>query len=264
MFESGSATQPDGIHQVLESLDQATREFTRRLDDLAAVDASLSARDDAAPGIAPVAVPSPERAAPAAPAGDAEAAIPDEAVEPAPQRGAAGHAPLEVDPYPSLGLARANLELDRRMADAEAEAQRYLEEAKQRADSMVQSIVNAVESEADAMRRDAEEGIRRRWAQVETEGEAFLADARRAADGIVENRQRRIAELSDTIVALAGELTERMIDAAEMQRRFDALVTSLSDAAERIAKDPASGGDSPRGSWRARVEAAEAAEAQAL
>jgi hypothetical protein len=66
-------------------------------------------------------------------------------------------------------------------------------------------------------------------------------------------------------VALAGELTERMIDAAEMQRRFDALVTSLSDAAERIARDPASGGgDSPRGSWRARVEAAEAAEAQVL
>jgi F0F1-type ATP synthase membrane subunit b/b' len=262
MFETGSATQSDGIHQVLESLDQATREFTRRLDDLAAVDASLPARDDAAPGIAPVAVPSPDRAAPA---GDAEAAIPDEAAEPAPQRGAAGHAPLEVDPYPSLGLARAHLELDRRMADADAEAQRYLEEAKQRADSMVQSIVNAVESEADAMRRDAEEGIRGRWAQVETEGEAFLADARRAADGIVENRQRRIAELSDTIVALAGELTERMIDAAEMQRRFDALVTSLSDAAERIAKDPASGGgDSPRGSWRARVEAAEAAEAQSL
>src|SRR5687768_2086830 len=180
MFETGSATQSDGIHQVLESLDQATREFTRRLDDLAAVDASLPARDDAAPGIAPVAVPSPERAAPA---GGAEAPIPDDAAEPAPQGGAAGHAPLEVDPYPSLGLARANLELDRRMADAEAEAQRYLEEAKQRADSMVQSIVNAVESEADAMRRDAEEGIRRRWAQVETEGDAFLADARRAADG---------------------------------------------------------------------------------
>ena len=263
MLETGSATQPDGIHEVLESLDQATREFTRRLDDLAAVDSSLPARDDAARGIAPVAVPP---AAPVAPAADAGGAVPDESAERAPEKGAAaGHAPLEVDPYPSLGLARAHHELDRRMADAEAEAQRYLEEAKQRADSMVQSIVSAVESEADAMRRDAEEGIRRRWAQVETEAEAFLADARRAADGIVENRQRRIAELSDTIVALAGELTERMIDAAEMQRRFDALVTSLSDAAERIAKDPASGGgESPRGSWRARVEAAEAAEAQAL
>ena len=103
---------------------------------------------------------------------------------------------------------------------------------------MVQSIVNAVESEADTMRRDAEEGIRRRWVQVEAEAESFLEDARRAADGIVENRQRRIAELSDTIVGLAGELTERMTDAAQMQRQFDALVVSLSDAAGRIAADP--------------------------
>ena len=92
------------------------------------------------------------------------------------------------------------------------------------------------------------------------------ADARRAADGIVENRQRRIAELSDTIVGLAGELTERMTDAAEMQRQFDALVTSLSDAAVRIASDPQAGGSTAqaKGSWRARVEAAEATEAHAL
>src|SRR5687768_8630996 len=104
MLETGSATQSDGIHQVLESLDQATREFTRRLDDLAAVDASLPARDDAAPGIAAAAVPS---AGPAAPATAAEPAIADEDAGQAPQTGAAaGHAPLEVDPYPSLGLAR--------------------------------------------------------------------------------------------------------------------------------------------------------------
>ena len=174
--------------------------------------------------------------------------------------------PPDVEPYPSLGLSRAHLELERRMGDAEAEALRYLEEAKERAEAMVQSIVNAVESEADTMRRDAEEGIRRRWAEAEAEAERFLADARRAADGIVENRQRRIAELSDTIVGLAGELTERMTDAAEMQRQFDALVTSLSDAAARIASDPDAGGSETRarGSWRARVEAAEATEAYPL
>jgi F0F1-type ATP synthase membrane subunit b/b' len=264
MLETDSTAQSEGIYEVLQGLDRATKEFTRRLDELAAVDATLPRPpvehavsppvDEAAwPTAAPVRTPV---------SGDAEAPIRAEAA-------AQETAPPDVGPYPSLGLARAHLELDRRMADAEAEAHRYLEEAKQRADSMVQSIVNAVEAEADAMRRDAEEGIRTRWVEVEAEAERFLADARRAADGIVENRQRRIAELSDTIVGLAGELTERMSDAAEMQRRFDALVGSLSEAAERIATDPASGGsktaaEERRGSWRARVEAAEAAEAQGL
>jgi cell division septum initiation protein DivIVA len=259
MLETDStAAQSEGIYEVLQSLDQATKEFTRRLDELAAVGAALPAQDGApaSPGILAAAPGAFEPGAPIDPAPGADAPA----------------TPPDVEPYPSLGLARANLELDRRMADAEAEAQRYLEEAKQRADSMVQSIVNAVESEADTMRRDAEEGIRRRWVQVEAEAERFLTDARRAADGIVENRQRRIAELSDTIVGLAGELTERMTDAAKMQRQFDALVVSLSDAAGRIAMDPETNGrarsdaaeTAPRGSWRARVEAAEATEAHAL
>ena len=252
MLETDSTTaQSEGIYEVLQSLDQATKEFTRRLDDLAAVrgaPAHVAPRPDVLAARAAVTE-----------AADARSAAWPPAEPPAPP---------DVEPYPSLGLTRAHLELDRRMADAEAEAQRYLDEAKQRADSMVQSIVNAVESEADAMRRDAEEGIRRRWVEVEAEAERFLGEARRAADGIVENRQRRIAELSDTIVGLAGELTERMTDAAEMQRQFDSLVASLSEAAGRIAADPETGAAAadarPKGSWRARVEAAEAAEAQTL
>jgi F0F1-type ATP synthase membrane subunit b/b' len=259
MLETDStAAQSEGIYEVLQSLDQATKEFTRRLDQLAAVGETLPASDGAAAR--------PRVLADTRGAFEADPPIYGAA------RADAHTPPADVEPYPSLGLARAHLELDRRMADAEAEAQRYLEDAKQRADSMVQSIVNAVESEADTMRRDAEEGIRRRWVQVEAEAERFLQDARRAADGIVENRQRRIAELSDTIVGLAGELTERMTDAAQMQRQFDALVVSLSDAAGRIAADPETNAGAPsetaeqrpRGSWRARVEAAEATEAQAL
>ena len=259
MLETDSTTaQSEGIYEVLQSLDQATKEFTRRLDRLAALGEILPAQDG------PEARP--EALAHARDAFQAEPPMGGAARSDAPAP------PPDVEPYPSLGLTRAHLELDRRMADAEAEARRYLEEAKQRADTMVQSIVNAVESEADTMRRDAEEGIRRRWVQVEAEAERFLDDARRAADGIVENRQRRIAELSDTIVGLAGELTERMTDAAQMQRQFDALVVSLSDAAGRIAADPETNAgapseaaqERPTGSWRARVEAAEATEAQAL
>jgi hypothetical protein len=250
VFEADSRPgESEGIHEVLQSLDRATKEFRRRLDDLAAVGA----------------MPSPNGS--------------DEHREDAPPEALAEAetTPPEVEPAvsatsPAFGVARAHVDLDRRMAEAEADAQRYLEEAKQRADSMVQSIINSVEAEADALRRDAEEGIRRRWAQVEAEAERFLDEARRAADGVVENRQRRIAELSDTIVGLAGELTERMTDAAEMQRQFDALVGALSDAAERIASDPETGASpvpasapsAQRGSWRARVEMAEAAEAGAL
>jgi cell division septum initiation protein DivIVA len=259
MLETDSTTaQSEGIREVLQSLDQATKEFTRRLDRLAALGEILPAHDGAAAR--------PQVLADARGAFEADPPMNGAARADAPA------SPPDVEPYPSLGLNRAHLELDRRMADAEAEAQRYLEEAKQRADMMVQSIVSAVEAEADTMRRDAEEGIRRRWVQVEAEAERFLEDARRAADGIVENRQRRIAELSDTIVGLAGELTERMTDAAQMQRQFDALVVSLSDAAGRIATDPETKAGAPseaaqerrRGSWRARVEAAEATEAQAL
>ena len=230
---------------MLASLDQATRDFTRRLDELAA-------DGDAPPAVSEAAV------------ADAPAAA-DVAAPPG-----AGAPPPQIEPYPSLGLERAHLDLDRRMAAAEAEAERYLEEAKHRADSMVQSIVGAVESEADAMRREAEEGIRRRWTEVEAEAESFLADARRAADDIVENRQRRIDDLSGAIVGLAGELTERMSGASEMRARFDALVVALSEAAGRIAADPVTAGPSaaasegPKGWWRARAEAAEAAEAQVL
>jgi F0F1-type ATP synthase membrane subunit b/b' len=236
-----TSPESEGIHEVLQNLDQATKDFTRRLDELAAVGAmpARNGADDPSEGPRPEPVP------------EAPATAPPE-VEPS-----------VVKPSGGFGLARAHIDLDRRMAQAEAEAQRYLEEAKQRADSMVQSIVNAVESEADAMRRDAEDGIRERWVKVEAEAERFLGDARRAADGIVENRQRRIAELSDTIVGLAGELTERMTNAAEMQRQFDALVVSLAQAAGRIAADqgtsaPPVADPTPKGSWRARVEAAEA------
>ena len=240
VFEAGSTPgESEGIYEVLQSLDQATKEFTRRLDELAAVGGLPATNDDDGPTEEPGPAEAPESLDPDTP--------PE--VE-----------PTVVRPAGGFGLTKAQLELDRRMAEAEAEAQRYLAEAKQRADSMVQSIVNAVESEADAMRRGAEEGIRKRWIEVEAEAERFLDDARRAADGVVENRQRRIAELSDTIVGLAGELTERMSDAARMQRQFDALVGALSDAADRIASDPST---APKGSWRARVEAAEAAEAVA-
>ena len=184
LLETGASAQSEGIHEVLHSLDAATKDFARRLDELAAADPPHAGADRSSAGAGP------------------PGAVVDVA--------AAEH--TDVEPYPSLGIGRANLDLDRRMADAEAEAQGYLEEAKRRADSMVQSIVNAVEAEADAMRRDAEDAIRKRWVEVEAEADRFLAEARRAADGIVENRQRRIADLSDAIVGLAGVLTERMSD----------------------------------------------------
>ncbi len=190
MLEADSAPlESGGIREVLANLDRATREFTRRLEELVALGASPVHTNGASP--------------------------PEETTE------------------------RRQTDLERRMSDADAEAERYLEEAKRRADAMVQSIVGAVEDEANAMRHDAEQGIRARWRQVEDEAERFLDDARRAADGLVEERQHRIAELSGTIVGLAEVLTERMVEADRIRRQFDSLVVALSETAGRLATDPA-------------------------
>ncbi len=84
-----------------------------------------------------------------------------------------------------------------RMREAEREAREYLDHAKRRADSLVNTMVGAVELETAEMRRDAEAGIRSRWQQVEVDAERHLGEARRIADSMVSERQKRIAALSD-------------------------------------------------------------------
>ncbi len=121
------------------------------------------------------------------------------------------------------------------MREAEREAREYLDHAKRRADSLVNTMVGAVEQEAAEMRRDAEAGIRARWQQVEVDAERHLGEARRIAESMVSERQQRIAALSDGITGRADALTAGMDDADRVRAQFDSFVRALSRTADQIA-----------------------------
>lgn len=127
---------------------------------------------------------------------------------------------------------------EQRMREAEQEAREYLDHAKRRADSLVRSMVGAVEKEATEMRLEAEAGIRARWQQVEVDAERHLGEARRIADSMVSERQERIAVLSDGISGRAQALTAGMDDADRVREQFDSFVRALSRTADRIAGRP--------------------------
>jgi F0F1-type ATP synthase membrane subunit b/b' len=127
---------------------------------------------------------------------------------------------------------------EQRLQEAEREAREYLDHAKRRADSLVRSMVGAVEREAAEMQREAEAGIRARWQQVEVDAERHLGEARRVADGMVAERQQRIATLSDGISSRAQALTAGMDDAERVREQFDSFVRALSRTADRIAGTP--------------------------
>jgi len=122
-----------------------------------------------------------------------------------------------------------------RMREAEHEARMYLDQAKRRADSLVNTMVGAVERETAEMRRDAEAGIRNRWQQVELDAARHLGEARRIADSMVSERQKRIAALSDGIAGRAEALTAGMDDADRVRAQFGSFVLALSRTADQIA-----------------------------
>lgn len=128
---------------------------------------------------------------------------------------------------------------DERARAAEREATAYLEEAKRRADNLVNAMVAAVEREAAEMRREAEAGIRARWEAVEIDAARHLDEACRVADRLVADRQRRIARLSDGIAGRAQALTAGLDDAERVRSQFDSFVRALSRAADLIATDAA-------------------------
>lgn len=134
---------------------------------------------------------------------------------------------------------------DRRLHEAEVEARAYLEAAKRRADSLVTSMIGAIEHEAAQTRRDAEAAIRERWKQVEIDANRQVENARRVAAEMVAERQRRIGRLSDGISERASTLTAGMDDAERVRVQFDAFVRALAAAADRIAREP-SGRPQPR------------------
>ncbi|MCO5327300.1 MAG: hypothetical protein M9964_09655 [Solirubrobacterales bacterium] len=90
----------------------------------------------------------------------------------------------------------------------------------------VGSILDAVEREAARLREEAR-----------VEAGAYLDNARRRADGLVAERQRRIGEISDELIAKSEAVIARLDDAAPVRMGFENLVRALGDAAERLARE---------------------------
>ena len=100
-------------------------------------------------------------------------------------------------------------------------------------------MIDAVEREAAAIRREAEEGIRARWLQVESDTQRHLEEAARVGEGIVAERQQRLAELSEQITSRAEAVAAGLDDAERIRTQFEAFVRALSLTAGRIAQESA-------------------------
>lgn len=141
-----------------------------------------------------------------------------------------GSAP--VDPSPAAASP-----VDPRPDGAEHEAREYLEHAKRRADSLVATLIAAVERDAVAIRRETEDEIRAQREAAETEVAGRLEEARGVAERMVADRQQQIAEISDSIAEQGRTLSAGMEDAERIGAQLDAFVRALSAAAARIAAD---------------------------
>jgi ElaB/YqjD/DUF883 family membrane-anchored ribosome-binding protein len=80
----------------------------------------------------------------------------------------------------------------------------------------VGSILDAVEREAARLREESRE-----------EAARYAESARRHVDGLVAERQHRIAELSDELIAKSEAVVARLDDAAPVRQGFENLVRAL-------------------------------------
>lgn len=126
--------------------------------------------------------------------------------------------------------------LEEPMRAAEREAREYLERAKRRVESLVNTMLGAVEQDAAEIRRAAEAGIRERWGTIEHEAGIYLDDARRVSEAMVAEQQQRLGSLSEGITQRAAALTAGMEDAERIRRQFDDFVRALSETARHIAE----------------------------
>ncbi len=229
------ATSPAAVElaEALGGLDRATRDFTRRLGEgQREVELARIAGEQAIRGI-----------------GGTDWDEPELVVESEVEVDLEVEAEIEIEPLPEPPSSTEERErnakeaFDRRMREAEVEARAYLDSAKRRADTLVKSMVGAVEHEAAQARKDAEENIRVRWQQVEVDASKHVESARRVASQMVAERQTRIAKLSDGISGRAEALTAGMDDADRVRAQFDSFIRALAVTADQIAREPSGEAD---------------------
>jgi F0F1-type ATP synthase membrane subunit b/b' len=203
------------IDAAIAGLDRATRRFTGQVDAIARGASATRAAVESEMA---------EREAQPAPAPQSQAPRMDPLAAPRLDR-------------PSAPRFRQLGGLDQELNAAEREAREYLAQAKRRADTLVATMIGAVEREAAELKREAEEGIRARWNAVEEEAGKYLDDARRVADGMVTERQTQLSTISDEILTSAQSVTNGLEDAARVRAQFEAFVRTLSATAARIAEE---------------------------
>lgn len=152
--------------------------------------------------------------------------------EPEPLAGADRSGPIPID----RGAESDTEPFEARMAEAEQEARRYLERAKRRAETLVETMVGAVEREAERIRDRTEQGIRERWERVENEVSRHVDEAERVAEGMVGERHHQLAELSDEILRRGRGLSAGMADADRVREQFDTFIRALSETASEVAE----------------------------
>lgn len=235
------------IDAAIAGLDRATQAFSERVSAMQErIGVGGSQSEAAAPrDEAPAETPAPEESGAAS--GSIESFLGGESpspvrrfreipAPPAEPAAAPPEPPAAPAPPPAPEVRERDAAFERRMEEAELEARDYLDRAKRRADSLVKTMIGAVERESEQIRQEAEVGIRERWRAVEVEASRYIDDAKQVADGMVAERQHRIQLLSDEIVERGRSLTEGMQDAQRIRDQFQVFVRSLSRTAELIAE----------------------------
>lgn len=103
----------------------------------------------------------------------------------------------------------------------------------------VRSIVTAAEDVAKAVKREAEQRADARLEEADIEAVRRLTEA----DRIVAKRRRRVAELSDAIVARAESVLGELEEAAAARHALGRIVELLAESGERLDSESAPAGD---------------------